>query len=307
VTSRVAAAAWPITEVGTMAAWRRKLADWLTSAADGGAALAVIPEYASMELTSVLPSAGASDLQLQLARLQRLLPEYREAYATLSQRTKLTVVAGSFPELDERGAAYRNRARVFVAGASEAVGASECYVEKLQMTRFEAETWGITGGSRQLVISTPAGRIGVAICYDSEFPLISRRLVEAGAQILCVPSCTDTMAGYHRVRIGCQARALENQCYVIQAPTVGAAPWSVAVDDNVGAAGCFGPPDRGLPPDGVLALGAMSEPAWLFADLDLRLLDHLRRDGQVLPYRDWHQPAHLQGTVEVAPALPDPA
>ncbi|MEZ4364436.1 MAG: carbon-nitrogen hydrolase family protein [Kofleriaceae bacterium] len=295
--ARVAAAAWPIEEVGSMAAWRQKLDDWLTRAADGGAVLAVIPEYASMELTSVLPASSAHDLQAQLRLLQPLLGEYRAAYAALARRCKLAVVAGSFPELDEPSRTYRNRARVFLG----AMDAAEHYVEKLQMTRFEDEQWGIAPGARQLVLPTAAGRIGVAICYDSEFPLISRRLIEAGAQVLCVPSCTDSTAGYHRVRVACQARALENQCYALQAPTVGSAPWSIAVDENIGAAGCFGPPDRGFPSDGVLALGTMNQPAWLFADLDLALLEQVRRDGAVLLHRDWRRDAHLRGAVEVVP------
>ncbi|HEX4423489.1 MAG TPA: hypothetical protein VH165_36520 [Kofleriaceae bacterium] len=114
-----------------------------------------------------------------------------------------------------------------------------------------------------------------------------------------MPSCTDTAAGYHRVRVACQARALENQCYVVQAPTVGVAPWSIAVDDNVGAAGVFAPPDRGLPDDGVVAIGAYSEPGWVVAELELDALARVRADGQVLGHRDWDRPAHLAADVRV--------
>lgn len=166
-------------------------------------------------------------------------------------------------------------------------------VEKLQMTRFEREQWGITGGTAQPVIELGELRLGVAICYDAEFPLIVRRLVEAGANVIAVPSCTDGLAGYHRVRIACTARALENQCYVVQAPTVGLAPWSIALDENVGAAGVFAPPDKGFPPDGVVALGPLDRAHLLIADLELAQLDAVRRDGQVLNHRDWSAPAHL--------------
>ncbi|HVK89776.1 MAG TPA: hypothetical protein VM513_36895, partial [Kofleriaceae bacterium] len=120
--------------------------------------------------------------------------------------------------------------------------------------------------------------------------LIARRLVAAGANVLAVPSCTDALAGYHRVRIAAQARALENQCYVIQAPTVGLAPWSIAVDENVGAAGVFAPSDRGFPADGVVALGALDRPEVLVTELDLARLDDIRADGQVLGHRDWDLP-----------------
>jgi steroid delta-isomerase-like uncharacterized protein len=189
------------------------------------------------------------------------------------------------------GGGYRNRLRVHGAEG----GAVE--VEKLQMTRFEREQWGVQAGAGQTVIDLGPAWIGVAICYDAEFPLIARRLAAAGAQVIAVPSCTDALAGYHRVRIACAARALENQCYVVQAPTVGIAPWSIAVDENVGAAGVFAPADRGFPDDGVLALGALDAPGWIIADLDLEALERVRSDGQVLGHRDWDRDAHLAGDV----------
>jgi predicted amidohydrolase len=193
------------------------------------------------------------------------------------------IVGGSFPERLSSGE-VRNRARVHVE--DDAI-----VVEKLQMTRFERERWGIAAGAGQAVIDIGGAKLGVAICYDAEFPVVVRRLVAAGADVLAVPSCTDTAAGYHRVRLACQARALENQCYVIQAPTVGLAPWSIAVDENVGSAGVYGPPDRGFPDDGVIAIGAYSEPGWVVADLDLDALEQVRRDGQVLNHRDWDRAA----------------
>jgi predicted amidohydrolase len=168
------------------------------------------------------------------------------------------------------------------------------------MTRFERERWGIAAGRGQTVVELDGFRLGVAICYDAEFPLVVRRLAAAGAGVIAVPSCTDTAAGYHRVRVACQARALENQCYVVQAPTVGAAPWSIAVDDNVGSAGVFAPPDRGLPDDGVVALGVYNQPGWLVAELDLDAIARVRADGQVLGHRDWELPGHLGGDVSVA-------
>jgi predicted amidohydrolase len=286
---RLAAAQWPIEAVPTLDAWRAKLTRWIGEAASAGAELAIVPEYASMELTAALPPATAGDLAAQLVELQALLPAYRETYAALARRHAIAIVAGSFPEADAGG--YRNRARIYDAGGERAC------VEKLQMTRFERETWGIAGGAGQVVVDLPFGRLGVAICYDAEFPLIVRRLVAAGADLIAVPSATDTRAGYHRVRVACQARALESQCAVVQAPTVGAAPWSLAMDANVGAAAVFTAPDRGLPDDGVLAIGAPDQPQWLIADLDLELIRRVRTEGQVTGHRDWALPAHLVGEV----------
>jgi predicted amidohydrolase len=112
-------------------------------------------------------------------------------------------------------------------------------------------------------------------------------LSEAGMELLLVPSCTETERGYWRVRLGAQARALEGQCYAVHSPTVGAAAWSPAVDANRGAAGVYGPPDRGFPSDGVVAIGAMDAAQWLFAEVDLAKVADLRAAGTVLNRRDW--------------------
>jgi predicted amidohydrolase len=286
---RVAAWQYPIEHLASWDAWLAKLDAGFAEARGRGAALCVVPEYAAMELTSL---TGGDDLAAQLDALQPILPRYLEAYAALARRHGVAIVAGSFPERLASGE-VRNRLRVHTpAGAA--------VVEKLQMTRFERERWGVAPGGAQTVIDLGAYRLGVAICYDAEFPLVVRRLVAAGADVIAVPSCTDTPAGYHRVRVGCQARALENQCYVVQAPTVGTAPWSIAVDENVGAAGVYGPPDRGFPDDGVIAQGAYCEPGWVIADLDLDAIARVRGDGQVLGHRDWDLPGHLAAPVERA-------
>ncbi len=283
---RVAAWQYPIERLASWDAWLAKLEAGFAEARGRGAALCVVPEYAAMELTSL---TGGDDLAAQLDALQPILPRYLDAYAALARRHGLAIVAGSFPERLASGE-VRNRLRVHTPGGA-------AVVEKLQMTRFERERWGVAPGRAQTVIDLGAYRLGVAICYDAEFPLVVRRLVAAGADVIAVPSCTDTPAGYHRVRVACQARALENQCHVVQAPTVGTAPWSIAVDENVGAAGVYGPPDRGFPDDGVIALGAYCEPGWVIADLDLDAIARVRGDGQVLGHRDWDLPGHLAAPV----------
>lgn len=283
---RVAAWQYPIEQLASFDAWRAKLEAGIAYAAERGAELCVLPEYASMELTSV---TGGDDLASQLDRLQPLLPAYNAAHDELARRYRVAIVGGSFPERIAPGE-VRNRLRVHAHGRSVAV-------DKLQMTRFERERWHVGAGRGQTVIELGALKLGVVICYDAEFPLLVRRLVVAGANVIVAPSCTDTAAGYHRVRVGCQARALENQCYVVQVPTVGLAPWSIAVDENVGAAGVYAPCDRGFPDDGVIAVGPYSEPAWLLADLDLAALDRVRAEGQVFNHRDWDLANHLDDVV----------
>ena len=84
---------------------------------------------------------------------------------------------------------------------------------------------------------------------------------------------------------------------MVQAPTVGSAPWSIALDENRGAAAVYGPPDKGFPPSGVVSIGELDQPGWVFGDLDLALVEAVRLDGEVLNHRDWVRSRHLGAAV----------
>jgi len=127
----------------------------------------------------------------------------------------------------------------------------------------------------------------VAICYDAEFPLLARAMVEAGAELILVPSATDTLHGWYRVRVGARARALENQCYVVQSPVVGEALWTPSLDVSHGAAAVFGPPDLGFPEDGVVAEGMVDAPGWVFGEVDLDAVARVRGEGSVFGHAHW--------------------
>lgn len=290
---RVATCAYPIERLADFDAYAAKQAALVEAAVARGARLLVFPEYAAMELTSLLPPEQQGELQRELAAMQALLPRMLEVYTGLSRRHGVFILSPSFPERIEAEQVVRNRVRLHAPSGEAGV------TEKLQMTRFEREEWGVAPGLAQRVFETEIGTIGVAICYDAEFPLIVRRQVEAGAEIVLVPSCTDTLAGYYRVALSCRARALENQCYVVQAPTVGGAAWSIAVDQNWGAAAIYGPVDRGFASDGVISQGSLDTPGWVFGDVDLAALARVRADGQVTNHRDWALDGHLSGGLEV--------
>jgi predicted amidohydrolase len=235
-----------------------------------------------MELASIAGDAVASDLKRSIEAMQDFLPAAHDLHRNLAMQLQIYICAASAP-VRQSGGSFRNTVRLFAPSGK--VGAQE----KRVMTRFEREEWRISPGDGLNVFETSLGRLGIAICYDAEFPLLVRALAEAGAELILVPSCTDALPGYHRVRVACAARALENQCFVIQAPTVGDADWSPAVDKNVGAASIFGPPDRFFPDDGVIAAGALNQPGFVFGEVDLSLVKMVRRDGQVLNHRHWRE------------------
>lgn len=275
----IATAQYPIEALADWAAYAAKLARWVDEAAARGAALAVFPEYGAMELASLDP-ATMGDLAGSLASVAALLPRVDALHAQLAARTGLHILAASAPCQRDDGA-YVNRARLFTPGGKVGVQ------DKLIMTRFEREEWGVSAGAPLRLFETELGKIGITICYDSEFPLLARALVESGMELLLVPSCTDAALGYWRVRLGAQARALEGQCYVVHSPTVGQAEWSPAVDANCGAAAIYGPPDRGFPDDGVVALGEMDAAQWVLGEVDLARVADLRANGGVLNTRHW--------------------
>jgi len=277
---RLAVAQYDIGFLKDWSEYEAKVSRWINEAAGQGAKVLLFPEYFSMELASLFPEEVYKSLSKQLVALQTIYLDFLALYTEQAKRSGVYILAGSFPVLQDDGN-YRNRSWLFRPD-----GSSD-YQDKLQMTRFENEQWLITAGSEIKLLDTEFGKIGINICYDSEFPLIAREQVEAGADLILVPSCTDTLAGYHRVRIGCQARALENQCYVAQSPTVGLAAWSEAVDVNIGAAAVYTPVDYGYPDNGVLAIGEMNQAQWVYADIDLSTIAKVRETGQVFNFRDW--------------------
>lgn len=277
---RIASAAYPIDFLADWAEYAAKITDWVAKAE---ADLLVFPEYGAMELAALGGADVARDLEASLLHVAALRPQMDALFAGLAARHACHILAPSGPVI--AGGKRLNRATLF--GPQGRIGDQD----KAIMTRFEREIWHVEAGQGLTFFDTDLGKIGVVICYDSEFPLLSRALAEAGAEILLVPSCTDAMDGYCRVKIGAMARALENQCVVVHSCTVGAAHWCAAVDQNIGAAAIYGPPDRGWPETGVLEQGPLNVAGWVRADVDLAMVAQSRASGAVLPFKHWGEQA----------------
>lgn len=213
--------------------------------------------------------------------MARWKPAIDALHVELAARHGVYILGASAPVFE--GPRPVNRATLY--GPAGVIG----HQDKQIMTRFERETWDVIPGPGLTLFDTALGRIGVVICYDSEFPLLSRALVEAGAEILLAPSCTDSFAGFTRVRVGSMARALENQCVVVHAPTVGPCDFCPAVDENVGAASIYGPPDKGFPANGILVETTLNTPGWAVAEVSLDAIRAVRRDGGVLNHNHWRE------------------
>ena len=293
---KIAVARYPIEAPGSFSEFADKQRGWLYQAAADGATFAVLPEYLALELATTFDPLVRTDVPASFAALQRLRMDWLALYAQLAHETRMHVLAGTFLHA-VGGGRYRNRADLFAPDGGYA------WQDKLQLTGFEKKIGAIEGGDALRVFDVGGVRVGIAVCYDSEFPLPVRAQVEAGARLILVPSCTDTAAGATRVRVGCLARALENRCFVAQAVTAGEAPWSPVLDVNTGEAAVYAPMDVGFPDDGVLA--ATTEPGWAYADVDPGQLEASREYAQVANDRDWRgQWLPALGTVRVRPLQP---
>ncbi len=289
---KIATAAYPMDILPDWAAYAAKIDAWVAEAAGQGADLLVFPEYGAMELATLAGLEVAGDLEASLRAVSDRIPDADAVHRDLAMRHGVHILAASAPVFDAAiGPRPVNRARLFTPTGAMGVQ------DKQIMTRFEREVWGVVPGGPLRLFDTTLGKIGCLICYDGEYPLLGRALSEA--EILLVPSCTEALTGYWRVRIGAMARALEAQCVSVMASTVGDAAWSEAVDTNCGAGGVFGPPDTGFPATGVFAEGALDMPGWTYAEVDVARVAAVRADGVVLNRAHWLDQAGRDGAPEL--------
>ena len=288
---KIATAAYPLDVLRSWAEYEDKIAAWVGEAAGAGAQLLVFPEYAAMELATLDGERVTSDLEASLFAVSEKLAEADMLHQRLAAEYGVHILAASGPAATATRPV--NRARLIAPGGGIGVQ------DKQIMTRFEREDCDVIGGGPLQIFDTALGRLAILICYDAEFPLLARAVTEC--DILLVPSCTEALAGYWRVRIGAMARALENQCVSVMSSMVGKAEWSDLLGSSTGAGGVFGPPDTGFPSDGVIAVGQLNVPGWTYAEVDLKAISHVRDDGVVLGRSHWVEQSGRDG---MAPILP---
>lgn len=290
---RIAAAAYPLSPLADWPAYEAKLSAWVAEAAGRGAELLVFPEYGGAELASLGGAVWGDDHFGAIDAITANLGAAEAILARLAAAHGVFILSGSAPIRE--GGKILNRAALI--GPEGGIG----WQDKMVPTRWEREALGMVGGAAPRLFETKLGRIGVAICYDSEFPLIARAMVEAGAEIILTPSCTESEAGYWRVRIGAMARALENQCWAIHAPLIGDNGWAEMIETNTGAAAVYGPPDLGFPATGITAIGERDAPGWVIADCRIDAVSLVRLEGGVLNHNHWSEQDIRLEKVERAP------
>jgi predicted amidohydrolase len=271
---RIAAVAWKLREIRSDSEFFGHCYDLVNHAHSEGAQIVVLPELHALELLNIerdLPDRKAAKYLAQYAGA------IEDWLARISCSSGMTLVGGSYfketPEGIVNACAIADPARGLAVGA------------KNNLTTYEKSIWNLQPGRGLVKAHDP--RIGVTICYDSEFPESGRALAEEGVLVQCVPAFTETQRGFQRVRWSCLARAIENQNFVVHASLVGSLGRE-PVPEAYGTSAIIAPSIEPFPVKAVLAETALGEEGVVVANLDLSMLDQARDSGEVRNWNDRH-------------------
>ena len=236
----------------------------------------LFPEYFNAPLMAKYNNLGEAQ---SIRGLAEYTDEIRDRFINLAISYNINIITGSMPYMKEDGRLYN------VGFLVRRDGTYQMY-EKIHVTPDEVKSWGLSGGDMVQTFETDCCKIGVLICYDVEFPELSRIMADKGMQILFVPFLTDTQNGYTRVRACAQARAIENECFVCIAGSVGNLPRVHNMDIQYAQSAVFTPCDFAFPNDGCRAEATPNTEMILVSDVDLDLLNELHTYGSVRTLRD---------------------
>ncbi|MFD2670608.1 GNAT family N-acetyltransferase [Marinicrinis sediminis] len=253
-----------------------KQVEYYTSvASDNQSDFAVFPEIFTTQLMSFHEEKTPSRA---IRRLTEYTEDYIQLFTHLALKYNVNIIGGShFVEEDDR---IYNIAYLFRRDGT----IEKQY--KIHITPNERKYWGISPGDEVKVFDTDCGKINIQICYDVEFPEISRIAVDKGAKIIFTPFCTDDRQGYLRVRYCAQARAIENQVYTVIAGTVGNLSQVVNMDIQYAQSGIFTPSDFEFARDGIVGECHPNIETVVVGDVDLEKISRQRKSGTVRQLRD---------------------
>ena len=144
--------------------------------------------------------------------------DIQDFLADAAKRHSIWIVAGSMPIKSPEDERVYGACPVY-----DAEGLQQAMYRKIHLfdvklpDREESyqESWSMYPGDDAVTVDTPAGRVGLTICYDVRFPELFRRLVDDGATMFTVPAAFTRVTGEAHWQILLRARAIENLAYVI--------------------------------------------------------------------------------------------
>jgi predicted amidohydrolase/ribosomal protein S18 acetylase RimI-like enzyme len=267
---RLGVVQWQMRRFGSVDDFLQQVEFFVDTVSGYNSDLLLLPELINVPLMS---ESNKEDPAEAMRSLAGYTEELRAEFLKMALAYNINIVAGSMPE-------YTGNRLYNVSFLCRRDGTWDSQY-KLHITPDEQQYWGLRGGDNLKVFETDVGKIGILICYDVEFPELSRYLGDQGMNILLVPYWTDTKNGYLRVRRCAQARAIENECYVAISGSVGNLPKVENMDIQYSQSAIFTPSDFAFPHDAVAAEATPNTEMTLMVDLDLDLLKELRKQGSV--------------------------
>jgi predicted amidohydrolase/GNAT superfamily N-acetyltransferase len=248
---------------------------FLDVASDYKSDFVLFPELFTTQLLSCVEAKRPGLAARQLAEFT---PQYLEFFSEMAIKYDLNVIAGSHFVVEDD--TLYNIAYLF--GRNGSIGKQY----KIHITPSERKWWGVTPGDRVEMFETDCGPVAIQICYDIEFPELTRIAAQKGAQIIFVPYNTDTRHGYLRVRNCALARCVENHVYVVISGCTGNLPFVENADIHYAQSGIFTPADAEFARDAVAAECNPNVETVIIHDVDLELLRRHRESGSVQNWND---------------------
>ena len=274
-TARIGIVQWQMRATSSLEDFYQQMEFFVDTVSGYKADCVLFPEFFNAPLMSLTEESSSS---VAIRAMAAYTEPIKNKLLELAVSYNINIIAGSMPVYED-GKLYN------VAYLCRRDGTVD-EQEKLHVTPDEASYWGMRGGSKLKCFDTDFGKIGILVCYDVEFPELSRMLSDEGMKILFVPFWTDTKNAYQRVRICAQARAIENECYVAITGSVGNLPRVENMDIQYSQSAVFSPSDFAFPHDAIVAEATPNTEMTLIADLDLNLLKDLNTSGAVRNLRD---------------------
>jgi predicted amidohydrolase/GNAT superfamily N-acetyltransferase len=272
---RIGLVQWQMRSYKTVEDLMQQVEYFVDALSDYRSDFALFPEFFMGPLMADYNHLNGAEAIRHLAEYTALI---KEQFARLSISYNINIISGSMPEIVD-GELYN------VGYLCKRDGKVERY-EKIHVTPDESKVWGMKGGNQIKVFDTDSGRVGILICYDVEFPELCRLMALQGMEILFVPFLTDTQNGYSRVKQCAQARAIENECFVAIAGSVGNLPNVHNMDIHYAQSAVFTPSDFSFPINGVKSETTPNTEMILIADVNLDLLKELHNFGSVRNLKD---------------------
>lgn len=272
---RVCAVQYQMRHVDNFEAFAKQCEYFIDVASDYKCDFILFPEIFTTQLLSFIQENNPAHA---MRRLSEYTPQYLDLFTQLAVKYNINIIGGSHFTVEEED--LYNIAYLFRRDGT----LGKQY--KLHITPTERHWWGVKGGNKLEVFDTDRGKIAIQVCYDIEFPEVSRLAVERGAQIIFVPFCTDERFGYLRVRYCAQARCIENHIYVAIAGSVGNLPNVESLGVHYAQSGIYTPSDIPFKRDAIAGECTPNIETVIFTDLDLELLKRQRQTGSVLNWQD---------------------